>query len=119
MNESFRRFAGRGHATAIPTTRDGIRFPSKTEARVYQRLALEARADRATLFRQVRLPLLSLAPDDRLRPLYLTIDFLLLYPDGRVRAVDAKAKRWKSRDWARGAAAFTAFYGTKIETVNR
>ena len=98
------------------TVIDGITFPSRTEARIYLRLKTEAVRDGALLFRQVRYPLSNLAPraEDG-RPLYLTIDFEVAYPDGRRRFIDAKAKRWKSPEWTRGKAAFEARYGHLIE----
>jgi hypothetical protein len=110
---------GLGHRSAIKTVRDGHRFPSKLEARVYSRLLIEARVDGATLYRQVRLPLLSLGPDDDLRPLYATIDFALRYPDGRIRLIDAKAKRWKSDEWLRGQRAIEGFYGVIVELADK
>lgn len=108
-------FLGRGHRTAQPTMLDGIKFPSKTQARVYARLKVEAQADGARIYREARFPLLNLAPDERGLPSYLTVDFVLLYPDGTLRLIDAKAKRWKSAEWRRGKLAFEGFYGLKVE----
>lgn len=110
---------GLGHRTAIPTEVDGIRFPSKTEARVYARLRREAIAEGARLYRQVRFPLLSIAPNDKGVPLSISIDFALVYSDGRVRLIDAKAKKWKSRDWERGRRAAEACYGVAIEMTDK
>ncbi|MEK7415362.1 MAG: hypothetical protein AAB263_18805, partial [Planctomycetota bacterium] len=49
--------------------------------------------------RQVRYALTSIAPREDGHPFYLTIDFLLVYPDRRHRFVAAKCKRWKSPEW--------------------
>lgn len=110
---------GKGHRTAVPTMVDDIRFPSKTEARVYRRLRVEAVAENARLYRQVRIPLLNLAPNDNAVPLYITIDFGIVYLDGRVRLIDAKAKKWKSPEWLRGQKAAEAFYGIQIELTDK
>ena len=68
---------------------------------VAERLLEECRASGARLYRQVRIPLLSGAPGEKGVPLYLTVDFAVVYLDGSVRYVDAKTKR-KGREWTRG-----------------
>ena len=93
----------------------GHAHPSKTEAAVCDRLHLEARVTEARVYTQVRLPLLALAPDANGRPLYLTIDFLVVRGFSK-RYIDAKAGR-VSRDWRRGKAAFEVTYGP-IEEVD-
>lgn len=91
---------------------------SKTEARVARRLLLEARAANARIYRNVHVALLSIAPRAGGIALTLTVDFVLRYPDGRKRYIDAKTKR-KSREWARGKAAAEAELGIKIEETDR
>ena len=108
----------RARATVV----DGIRFPSMMEARVYSRLRLLAKAEGATLFRQVRFPLFNLAPEEgSLLPHNISIDFVLVYPDGRRRYIDAKPQRRqaKSRDWKRGKAAFEMCYQASIEETDK
>lgn len=87
-----------------------VTFSSKLEARVATKLVEEALATKARLYRQVRLPLLSIDPDSAKAgtPYYLTVDFVLVRPSGEVRWIDAKSRR-KSREWARGKAAADAF----------
>lgn len=113
-----KRSTARGSG-GTPTTVDGIRFPSIMEAHVYQRLKLLAKAEGATLYRQVRYALTNIAPREDGRPRYLTIDFLLVYPDRRHRFIDAKAKRWQSPEWGRGKAAFEAEYGYVVEECEK
>lgn len=99
---------------------DGTPHASKMERAVYERIKRELRPG-AVLLRQVRMPLLSIAPDNLGRPLYLTVDFAIIDESGPdacdIRWVEAKGKR-RSRDWARGKAAFEATWG-KIEEVDR
>ena len=124
-----RRGTKRPWSAAVPTTVDGVRFASKMEARVFARLKAELRPGE-TLLRQVRLPLLAIAPNDREVPLALTVDFAILRVDSLapgewarlgpacwIRWIEAKGKR-RSRDWARGKAAFEATWG-RIEEVER
>ena len=105
----------------VKTTVDGIKFPSKTEARVYAALKREYPATKGwILFRQVRYPLTNVAPNEKGVPLAITIDFELFHPEtGRRLLVDAKCRRWKSREWVRGKAAFEARYGHRIEERER
>lgn len=102
-------------SNATPTEVDGIKFPSKTEARVYRRLRGELKAGER-LYCQVRFPLLAIGPVERLRPLNFTVDFVIVQRDGTWRVIDAKTGR-KSREWARGKAAFEATYNVKVEEV--
>lgn len=112
---------GRSHWNASPTIVDGIRFASKTEARVYRRLKAELNAGER-LYCHVAMPLWSLAPRSNGRPHTLNVDFILVRPQegiGVWRAVDAKPTgRRRSRDWARGAAAFEASYGIRIDEAS-
>lgn len=73
------RIGGRKRAwsAARKTTIDGITFPSATEARVYARLRTETRPGER-LYRQVRMPLLSSAPDASGVPYSISIDFVLV-----------------------------------------
>ncbi|HXT31401.1 MAG TPA: hypothetical protein VN716_19015 [Vicinamibacterales bacterium] len=114
---------GRPWSAAKPTQviwTDGqvVTLPSKTEARVALRLLEEARVAKARLYRQVRVPLLSIAPRRGGAPLVLTVDFALVYPDGRKRYIDAKTRR-TSPEWARGRAAAEAWLQQKIEEAAR
>lgn len=115
---AFARMKGRGHRTAKATVLDGIKFPSKLEARVWARLRLEAKTDDARLYRQVNFPLLNLASNEYGKPMVFCPDFVLIYPDNTVRVIDAKAKRWKSAEWLRGKRAFEGWYGIAVEEVS-
>jgi len=97
----------------------GHNHPSKVEARVCKRLSAECEADGTTLFRNVRLPLLSLGPQDTGTPLYITIDFGIVAGGKLSRLIDAKPKRRKSRDWLRGKRACESAWGLKVEEVDR
>ena len=80
---------------------DGICFPSKMEAAVFVRLREECAATGASLYRQVRIPLLSISPKggkDRLKPHVFTCDFYIGYVAGGGRYEEAKSKR-RSRDY--------------------
>lgn len=97
----------------------GRKHASKMEARVCARLRSELRHGQR-LYHQVRLPLFVLPPTESGVPHYLTVDFLITRSDGSMWvAVDAKSKGRVSRDWRRGAAAFEATYGIKIEETDR
>ncbi len=96
----------------------GHKHPSKTEARVCDRLSAECFADGTTLYRGVRLPLLSLAPKDTGTPLYITIDFGIVKGGKLVRLIDAKTRR-KSREWARGKLACESAWGIKVEEASK
>jgi len=108
-------------SAAKPTQRrwfDGevVTFPSKMEARVYDRLEREVRAAPGSrLYRQVPLPLLSIDGNVRGVPYVLRVDFALVAPGRPVRYIEAKGPR-RSREWARGAAAARAA-GFQIEEV--
>ncbi len=123
----YKRVA-RGKSTwnAKPTTVDGIRFDSKVEARVYERLVGEY--GKENIFCHVRFPLLSGAPDSRGRALYMTVDFVVHGRGGifTVKGVpkpnlwmafDAKSGKRRSREWARGRSMFTATWG-EIQEVD-
>lgn len=91
-----------------------VTLPSRTEARVARRLLAEAAAiPGARLYRQVRVPLLSIGSRERGLPLYLTVDFVLVHPDGREEWIDAKSRR-VSREWLRGRKAAEAWLGERI-----
>jgi hypothetical protein len=107
--------AKRAWSNAKPTEVDGIRFPSKTEARVYRRLKDELVVGERR-YCQVRFPLLAIGPVEKLRPLNFTVDFVIVRRDGTWRVIDAKTRR-VSREWARGKAAFEATYNVKVEEV--
>lgn len=108
----------RSWSAAIRTTcTGGHKHPSKMEARVCERLTMECAATGDTLLQQVRLPLVSSAPNDKGRPGYLSIDFGIVTGGRLARLIDAKSKR-VSRDWARGARACESSWGIKIEEVS-
>lgn len=99
-----------------------VTFPSKTEARVAERLLMEHLATPGSrLYRQVPVPLLTICgrEDGSAHgiPFRLTVDFVFVRPDGSERWIDAKTKR-KSREWARGKAAAEAWLGLTIEEVD-
>lgn len=95
----------------------GHNHPSKMEARVCNRLSSECAEAGSTLFRNVRMPLLSIASRDTGTPLYLTVDFGIVVGGRLSRLVDAKAKGRVSRDWKRGARACESAWGIKVEEV--
>lgn len=99
-----------------------VNFPSKTEARVAERLVREHLATPGSrLYRQVPVPLLSIEHRRDATghgiPYKLTVDFVFVRPDGTERWVDAKTRR-KNREWARGRAAAEAWLGQPIEEVD-
>lgn len=94
-----------------------IRLPSKTEARVAERLLERAKAEGARIYRQVRVPLLSIAPQESGVPYYLTVDFVIVFQDNHEEWVDAKTAR-KSPEWMRGRAAAEAWLGVRIEETD-
>lgn len=74
---------------AKPTELDGIRFPSKHEAKKYAEFKLEKEAGLILFFlRQVPIHLPG--------GVKLVVDFVLFYTDGRVRFVDAKGVKTES-----------------------
>ena len=103
-------------SNAQPTTTRGIKFSSKVEALVYERLSELFGADRIRC--QVTMPLLSGAPKENGRPLRMTVDFAIM-EENRVKCwVDAKTTR-KSREWLRGKSLFEATWGTIWEWDGR
>jgi len=113
----------RSWSNATPTACDcGRKHASKMEARVCARLRREIDAnilDALTLYQQVRFPLFSLAPNEKGAPHTITVDFVVCSGSHLFRAIDAKAKGRVSRDWRRGAAAFEATYGIRIEECDK
>lgn len=105
-----------GPRNAKRTAVDGIMFPSKAEAAVYSKLKLVAQAEKARLYRQVRFPLLNLAPNERGVPLSFTVDFVLVHPDNKREVFDAK-RAWRNREWVRGKAAFEAEYNLQVKEI--
>lgn len=105
-----------------------VKLPSKTEARVAERLIREVQAMRATdtaakrpltrLYRQVHVPLMTIDPKPGGCPTCLTVDFCIVHTDGRKQYIDAKPKKWKSAEWFRGKLAAQAELGIKIEEVD-
>ncbi len=72
-----------------------------------------------TLFHEVPMPLLGIAPKPNGRPFTINVDFVIAWPGGKVHSyIDAKAKGRVSRDWPARAAAFKAQYGVAIEEVS-
>jgi len=106
-----------------------VKLPSKTEARVAERLIAEVRMLReldakwkrplTRLYRQCRISLMTIDPRPGGCPTYLTVDFCIVHTDGRKQYVDAKPKKWKSPEWFRGKLAAQAELGIKIEEVDR
>ena len=97
-------------SNAQETTSNGITFPSKTEARVYERLCELYGAHRIVC--QVRMPLLA-TRIDKSRCCYITIDFVVMWDGEPIVWVDAKTNR-RSREWRRGAASFRTTWGTIV-----
>jgi hypothetical protein len=91
----------------------GRTHASRLERTVCLRLTAEAAATGYQLRQQQRFPLLALPGR-----LAITVDFVLWRGPTDWRAVDAKPRRRKSRDWCRGAAAFQASYGRAIMEVD-
>lgn len=107
-------------ANAKPTQVGNIKFPSKTEARVFEALLGYALLYQAQhpgramrLYRGVRFPLLNIEANDRRVPLAFTIDFMLV-GDGIFIPVDAKSGKRRNREWDRGKRAFEAFYRCRV-----
>ena len=111
------KFGKKRWSKAKPCVVDGVKFPSKLEAKVYGDLSLEAKAERARLYRQIRFPLPNLAPDKYGKALVFTVDFMLIYPDNRVRVCDAKGRQ--SPEWLRGKKAFEAWYDVEVEEIKK
>ena len=92
----------------------GHTHASKMEGRVCERLTARATVEGWDLRQQVRFPLLALG-----NKMYLTVDFVLWRSRVEWHALDAKAASRVSRDWRRGAAAFEATYGRRIEEIDK
>ena len=110
---------GRSRYSAVPTTVCGMRFASKAEANGY--LILKARCPRCVIYRQVRYPLINISPTKTGIPMWFTLDFVVRHsdPEHLARCVtyhDAK-RGTRSREWARGRAAFEACYGVTVEEI--
>ena len=123
-------------------TSDGIVFDSQMEMRVYDRIKHDIALGEKLLLHS-RWPLTVLQPRCGKVASYLSIDFVWMalrtreVPLARcakpsevavarfvdiwvpIKAVDAKPKKRKSREWLRGAAAFEASYGVKIEETDK
>ena len=64
--------------------------------------------------------MLNLAPNEYGKPLVFTPDFVIAYPDGTWRVVDAKPKGGKnSPEWLRGKKAFEGLYGIVVEETDK
>jgi hypothetical protein len=93
---------------AIPAELDGIKFPSKKEARVYAQLKLEKDAGIILFFlRQVPLHLPG--------GVKCVVDFVPFYADGRVRFLDAKGM--KTATFKAKKRMVEALYPIEIECV--
>lgn len=88
----FRRAHARraGHKfSAVRTERDGIRFPSKLEARIYDRLC--ALQERGAIVGFLRQPRFDLGGGTT-----YAADFLVFHVDGSCEVVDAKGHETKA-----------------------
>lgn len=108
--------AKRPWSNAQPIVVDGIRFPSRMEARVYERLKREL-GPGETLYRQYPIALTNLAPGRHGEVLRFTCDFAILRANGTWRFVEAKGAR-RSRDYPVRKAAAEKLRGP-IEEVER
>lgn len=85
-------------SNAKPNTINGIKFPSKVQARVFLRLLELFGKERVRL--DVRMPLLAGSKENG-RVHYMTIDFCVIDNAKPILWIDAKTPR-KSREWERG-----------------
>jgi hypothetical protein len=122
--EEVRALLANPHAMsrAKPTTIDGIKFRSRTEAKVYGILAATLKPGDKMLIHW-KAPLLSIAPRITSKVPRIEIDFSIWTPGvssfSLARAVDAKpAGGWRDPSWSRGRAAFFATYGIHIEEMS-
>lgn len=99
--------------------RRGHIHDSGMEAKVCDRLSLECVATKATLFIRVRFPLLAIDPKKHGPAETITVDFVVVAPDGSWVAIDAKNPTRVSRDWRLRAAAFSRTYGREVSEVSR
>lgn len=108
---------------AMRLVRD-VRLANEEQKRVNEERRRSGLADlpMARIYRQVRIPLFSIAPRDdasgKGTPYYLSVDFVIVNTDGSRRYIDAKSK-YKSSDWARGRAAAQAELGITVEETER
>lgn len=114
---------GRGWGTAKKKTVNwhgvDVVFPSHLEAHVAARLlAEEAATPGARLYRQVTIPLLTITPRTAGIPLRFTVDFLMVYPDGRRLYIEAKGKL-RSRDFPIRFTAAQASIGQEIRIIEK
>jgi len=101
---------GKSWSAAQPTSVGEIKFPSKTQARVYHQLESLFGAERLRL--DTRWPLLAGVKANG-RVLYMSIDFCVVVEGKPKLWIDAKTKR-KSRDWERGLAMFRQSWGEVV-----
>ena len=92
---------------AIQTIRDGMKFPSKKEARYYDELKLAQKAGIVFFFlRQVPFHL----PGN----VKVVVDFQVFYADGTVKFIDTKGV--KTQSFIKGKKMVEALYPVTIET---
>lgn len=104
---SAERRNGEPRIKATPCERDGHRFPSKLERKLYDQLVLERdHGDVAYFLRQVPIHL----PGGGM----LRVDFEVHYKDGRKRYIDAKG--YEKPEWRATVRIVEALYPIKIET---
>ncbi len=95
---------------AQPTERDGQRFDSKLEARVYDRLKLQQGAGEVVFFlRQTRFDLPG--------GVTYRCDFQVFYADGTVAFLDAKG--FRTPQYVRSKKQVESLYPVTIEEVTR
>ena len=103
---------------------DGILFDSRGERDLYLALKPQAKGG-AKLLVHARVPLWSSAPNVGKLAQFINVDFIIVlrFNDSEqweiVEAWDYKPKRYRSRDYKRGADAFEATYGIPIQTVDK
>jgi hypothetical protein len=98
-------------SAAVPDIVDGIRFPSRLEARLYgQASSTVAKGER--LYLRPRFPLLSAAPSERKTALYYSPDIVIVRTSGLWDVYEAKGRR--SRDYELRRRAFEACYAAML-----
>ncbi len=92
---------------AVQTIRDGMKFPSKKEAKYYDELKIAQKSGIINFF-------LRLVPFHLPGNIKVVVDYQVFYADGTVRFIDIKG--FKTQSFIRGKKMVEALYPVKIET---